>query len=87
MYLQIIFGRDREMYILVFENSKGNNEKRNHEQLVLLNMKSTLSFPGGSVVHNLSANIGDTGSILRVPGDGNSNQLQYFFFNLLLTKG
>ena len=87
MYLQIIFGRDREMYILVSENSKGNNEKRNHEQPVLLNMKSTLSFPGGSVVHNPSANVGDTGSILRVPGDGNGNQLQYFFFNLLLTKG
>ena len=87
MYLQIIFGRDREMYILVSENSKGNNEKRNHEQPVLLNMKSTLSFPGGSVVHNPSANVGDTGSNLRVPGDGNGNQLQYFFFNLLLTKG
>ena len=79
-YLQIIFGGNREMYMLISENSKGNNEKRNHEQPVLLNMKSTLSFPGGSVVHNPSANIGDSGSILRVPGDGKGNPIQYFFF-------
>ena len=37
------------------------------------------SFLGGSVVKNLPANSGDTGSILglaRVPGKGNGNPLQ-----------
>ena len=37
-------------------------------------------FPGGSVVKNLSANAGDTGSISRLgrsPGGGNGNPLQY----------
>lgn len=70
------------MYMLISENSKGNNEKRNHEQLASLNMKSTLSFLGGSAVHNPSANVGDSGSILRVPGDGKGNPIQYFFFLL-----
>ena len=38
-------------------------------------------FPGGSVVKNPSANVGDTGSIHglgRSPGDGNGNLLLYF---------
>ena len=38
-------------------------------------------FPGGSVVKNLPANAGDTGSIPgwgRSPGVGNGNPLQYF---------
>ena len=37
-------------------------------------------FPGGSVVKNLPANAGDTGSIPgsgRSPGEGNGNPLQY----------
>ena len=37
-------------------------------------------FPGGSVVRNLPANAGDTGSISdpgRSPGEGNGNPLQY----------
>ena len=37
-------------------------------------------FPGGSVVKNLPANAGDSGSILgqeRSPGGGNGNPLQY----------
>ena len=37
-------------------------------------------FPGGSVVKNLPANAGDTGSISdpgRSPGEGNGNPLQY----------
>ena len=36
-------------------------------------------FPGGSVVKNLSANIGDADSIPeagRCPGEGNDNPLQ-----------
>ena len=39
-----------------------------------------LGFPGGSVVKNLPANAGNTGSIPgsgRFPGEGNSNPLQY----------
>ena len=39
-----------------------------------------MSFPGGSVVKNLSANAGDTGSIPglgRSPGEGNGNSFQY----------
>ena len=39
-----------------------------------------LDFPGGSVVKNLPANTGDTGSIpglRRSPGEGNGNPLQY----------
>ena len=38
------------------------------------------SFPGGSVVKNLPANVGDEGSVLRwgrYPGVGNGNPLQY----------
>ena len=37
-------------------------------------------FPGGSMVKNLPANAGDTGSIPglgRSPGEGNGNPLQY----------
>ena len=44
-------------------------------------MKSRKGFPGGSVVKNLPANSGDTGSFPgsgRSPGEGNGNSLQYF---------
>ena len=37
-------------------------------------------FPGGSVVKNLPANAGDSGSVPgsgRSPGEGNGNPLQY----------
>ena len=39
-----------------------------------------MGFPGGSVVKDLPANTGDSGSILgseRSPGEGNGNPLQY----------
>ena len=39
-----------------------------------------MGFTGGSVIKSLSANAGDTGSILgsgRSPGEGSSNPLQY----------
>ena len=39
-----------------------------------------MGFPGGSVVKNLPANAGDTGSIPgseRSPGGGNGSPLQY----------
>ena len=39
-----------------------------------------MDIPGGSVVQNLPANVGDTGSIPgsgRFPGEGNGNPLQY----------
>ena len=38
-------------------------------------------FPGSSMVKNLPANAGDTGSIPgsgRSPGEGNDNPLQYY---------
>ena len=40
-----------------------------------------VGYPGGSVVKNLPANAGDTGSIPRSgrsSGEGNGNPLQYF---------
>ena len=39
-----------------------------------------MSFPGGSMVKNLPANVGEVGSIPgkgRSPGEGNGNPLQY----------
>ena len=39
----------------------------------------SLGFPGGSVVKNLPANAGDSGSVpglRRSPGEGNSNPLR-----------
>ena len=39
-----------------------------------------MGFPGGSVVKNLPANVGDAGSIPesgRSPGEGNGSPLQY----------
>jgi len=39
-----------------------------------------MGFPGGSVVKNLPANVGDTGSnpgLGRSSGEGNGNPLQY----------
>ena len=41
-----------------------------------------MGFPGGSVVKNPSADVGDMGSVLglgRYPGEGNFNPLQYSF--------
>ena len=48
--------------------------------LSLKDLKFSRGFPGGSVVKNLPANAGDSGSILgqeRSPGGGNGNPLQY----------
>ena len=42
--------------------------------------RSEGGFPGGSVVKNLPADVGDTGLIPglgRSPGEGNSNPFQY----------
>ena len=47
-------------------------------------------FPGGSVVKNLSANIGDADSIPeagRCPGEGNDNPLQYFLPGNFMDRG
>ena len=41
---------------------------------------TTMGFPGGSVVKNLSASTGDAGSIPglgRFPGEGNDSPVQY----------
>ena len=48
------------------------------------------SFPGGSVVKNLPANVGDEGSVLRWgrhPGVGNGNPLQYSSLGNLMDRG
>ena len=45
-----------------------------------LNWYTSVGFPGGSVVKNLPANAGNSGSIPRSgrsPGEGNGNPLQY----------
>ena len=42
--------------------------------------KTKIGFPGGSVVKNSPANVGDSGLIPgsgRSPGEGNGNPLQY----------
>ena len=47
-------------------------------------------FPGGSVVKNLPANAGDTGSVPglgRSPGEGNGNPLQYSCLKNLMNGG
>ena len=47
-------------------------------------------FPGGSVVKNLPANVGDTGSIPgsgRSPGGGNDNPFQYSCLKNLMDRG
>jgi len=51
---------------------------------------SILGFPGGSVVKNLPANAGDTGSIPglgRSPGEGNGNSLQYSYLQNSMDRG
>ena len=49
-----------------------------------------MGFPGGSVVKNLPANAGDTGSIPgsgRSPGAGNGKPLQYSYQGSLMDRG
>ena len=49
-----------------------------------------MGFPGGSVVKNLPANEGDTGSIPglgRSPGEGNGNPLQYYCLRNPIDRG
>ena len=49
-----------------------------------------LGFPGGSVVKNLPANAGNTGSIAvlgRSPEEGNGNLLQYSCLENLMDRG
>ena len=47
-------------------------------------------FPGGSVIKNLLANVGDAGSIPeleRFPGEGNGNLLQYSLLENPIDRG
>ena len=47
-------------------------------------------FPGGSVVKNLPANVGDMGSIPgsgRAPGEGNGNPFQYYCLENPMDRG
>ena len=49
-----------------------------------------LGFPGDSLVKNLLANAGGTGSISgsrRSPGEGNGNLLQYFCLGNPMDRG
>ena len=49
-----------------------------------------LHFPDGSVVKNLTANTGDTGSVpglRRSPGEGNGNPVQYSFLENPMDRG
>ena len=53
-------------------------------------MYMVYDFPGGSVVKNLPANVGDTGSIPgsgRSPGGGNDNPFQYSCLKNLMDRG
>ena len=48
---------------------------------VYIHICAYMGFPGGSVVKNLPANVGDMGSIPgwgKCPGEGNRNPFQYF---------
>ena len=50
----------------------------------------TMGFPGGSVVKNLPANAGNTGSIPglgRSPGEGNGNPLYHSYLGNPLHRG
>ena len=49
-----------------------------------------LAFPAGTVVKNLPANAGDTGSVPglgRTPGGGNGNPLQYSILENPMERG
>ena len=57
-----------------------------------MNIRNTaeLSYPGGSVVKNLTANAGDLGSIPgsgRSPGEGNGKPLQYSCMKNSMDRG
>jgi len=48
------------------------------------------NFPGGSVVKNMPAKAGDTGSIPRsgrFPGEGNGNPLQFSCLGIPMDRG
>ena len=53
---------------------------RKYESKIEMHEVRGMDFLGGSVVENLPANVGNTGSILgseRSPGEGNGSPLQY----------
>ena len=55
-----------------------------------LSSRQCLGFPGGSVVKNPPANIGDAGSIPgwgRSPGEGNGNPFQYSCLEHSMDRG
>ena len=60
------------------------------ERLTLSLLQYKRGFPGGSVVKNLPANAGDSGSI-PVPGkppeEGNGNPLQYSYLENTTDRG
>ena len=66
-----------------------------HSNLILLlsniiNLKSQWGFPGGTVVKNPPANVGDAGlmsGLGRFPGAGNGNPLQYSCLRNPMNRG
>ena len=56
--------------------------KSNQKSKIWGRLINKSGFPGGSVIKNLSASAGDTGSISgsgRSPGEGNGNPFQYSY--------
>ena len=57
---------------------------------ILLSLSAYIGFPGGSVVNNLLANVGDTDSTPgseRSPGEGNGKPLQYSCLGNSMDRG
>ena len=56
-------------------------------------LRTTLGFPGGSVIKNLPAGAGDTGDVGSTPGlgrflrGGNGNPLQYSHLEIFMDRG
>ena len=66
------------------------NEASKVTRLHLVTIRSKLGFPGSSVVKNLPANVGDSGSISgsgRSPGEGNGSPLQYSCLENSMDRG
>ena len=65
-------------------------ERKSPSRTELTNSNDQMGFPDGSMVQNLSAKVGDTGSIPglgRFPEGGNGYQLQYFCLENSMDRG
>ena len=64
--------------------------KSNQKRKILGRLINESGFPGGSVIKNLSASAGDTGSISgsgRSPGEENGNPFQYSYLGNPMDRG